>query len=586
MRHPAVTLGCLILAVLSHLSLPRAAAQITVNGANPNTAAQGTVNLDVIVSGSGFKKGAKAHWFVTGTTNPGGVTVNSTSFNNSGQLTANITVAGDAVISGFDIQVVNTDGRTGKGTELFAVKAPGSNKTSCPVPQPLNPPVASLACSSASGYTCLDATFGNAASVPPGGLVLTNTDGSIPGQSDIDAAATVKLQPQGDGTFRYVAIGSTTQTSGSSYLDGTAVLRYNLDGSLDTSFGTGGITKFFPPSNGSMTVNDGAIDSSGKIYALGNYQSGGSMFLLRFTPSGALDTSFNGNGYLTFTNFKVTAMTLQPDDKVIVAGLLFGSKSVVGGLVIRLNTNGSFDSTFGSNGQATIAGFDTLNAIALQAVGSQHYILAGGSSAATPQSFMVARLTQAGTLDSPFGSSGTAKATFCGSRSRIYSLSVDATGDILAFGWNNLANLVYAVARFAPNGAVDASFGDPATPGQAILDFYGGANNPTSIQPVLDSLGNQVGFIVGGYVSQPTGPFTSNNFWGLAKYHTDGSPDITFGSNGGFAIDFGSKDNMVLLPSSSNLMVQSDGRVVVVGTSKFASGTYAGYNFALARFWQ
>jgi len=96
-------------------------AQIQVNSANPSAAPQGTINLNVGISGSGFKKGAKAQWFVTGTTNPGGVTVNSTTFNNSGQVTANITIASDAVISGFDIAVTNTDGRTGKGTDKFAV---------------------------------------------------------------------------------------------------------------------------------------------------------------------------------------------------------------------------------------------------------------------------------------------------------------------------------------------------------------------------------------------------------------------------------------------------------------------------------
>src|SRR5215831_17260946 len=105
-------LCCVLFVALAGLGTQRAAAQIKVNGANPNNATQGTTNLDVIISGNGFKKGVKAQWFVTGTTNPGGVTVNSTTFNSSAQLTANVTVAGDAVIGNFDIQVMNTDGRT------------------------------------------------------------------------------------------------------------------------------------------------------------------------------------------------------------------------------------------------------------------------------------------------------------------------------------------------------------------------------------------------------------------------------------------------------------------------------------------
>ena len=104
-------------------------AQIQVSSANPSAAAQGTINLNVTVSGNGFKKGAKAQWFVSGTTNPGGVTVNSTTFNGSTQLTANITVSSSAVLSGYDIQVMNSDGRTGVGTELFTVNS--TNSGSC-----------------------------------------------------------------------------------------------------------------------------------------------------------------------------------------------------------------------------------------------------------------------------------------------------------------------------------------------------------------------------------------------------------------------------------------------------------------------
>ena len=103
-----------------------AKAQIQVDSATPGAAPQGTINLDVTITGNGFKKGATAQWFVTGTTNPGGVTVNSIAFKGSTQLTANISVASDAVISAFDIVVKNTDGRTGKGTDKFAVTVKGT----------------------------------------------------------------------------------------------------------------------------------------------------------------------------------------------------------------------------------------------------------------------------------------------------------------------------------------------------------------------------------------------------------------------------------------------------------------------------
>ena len=116
--------------LLCALAIPsRANAQISVLSTTPNNAAQGTINLNVTVGGKGFKNGAKAQWFVTGTTNPGGVTVNSTAFVNSTTLNANITVSSMAVLGNFDVQVTNSDGRTGKGTELFAVVGNGNKQT-------------------------------------------------------------------------------------------------------------------------------------------------------------------------------------------------------------------------------------------------------------------------------------------------------------------------------------------------------------------------------------------------------------------------------------------------------------------------
>lgn len=86
---PAVMLMFLVVTLV--LLANPASAQISVTSATPNSTVQGTTNLNVTIGGKGFQAGAKAQWFISGTTNPGGVTVNSTAFVNSTTLTANIT---------------------------------------------------------------------------------------------------------------------------------------------------------------------------------------------------------------------------------------------------------------------------------------------------------------------------------------------------------------------------------------------------------------------------------------------------------------------------------------------------------------
>ena len=117
---------CLGLLAWSGMLSPLLAQNLQVTSASPDTTPQGTISLDVTIGGSGFKKGAKAAWFLSGTTNPAGVTVNSTAFVSSTQLTANITVSDTATIGSFDV-VVYSSGRTGKGTGLFSVTEKGSS---------------------------------------------------------------------------------------------------------------------------------------------------------------------------------------------------------------------------------------------------------------------------------------------------------------------------------------------------------------------------------------------------------------------------------------------------------------------------
>jgi hypothetical protein len=118
-------------------------AQVKVTAATPATAYQGTVSLDVVVTGSGFDRSAKAQYFVSGTTNPGGISVRGVTYRSSTELVTTIDVASSANLSNFDIQVTLESGRKGKGTTLFSVKAKPNDPNSPPsTPPPTSYPVA------------------------------------------------------------------------------------------------------------------------------------------------------------------------------------------------------------------------------------------------------------------------------------------------------------------------------------------------------------------------------------------------------------------------------------------------------------
>jgi hypothetical protein len=115
----------ILVLLLAGMPSPAMAQDVEVTAADPDSAEQGTVNLDVAIHGNGFAKGAVAEFLVTGETNPGGIVVNRTTFRGPKKLIANIDVDEDAVVGGFDIQV-RSNGRTGKGIDLFAVQAKDS----------------------------------------------------------------------------------------------------------------------------------------------------------------------------------------------------------------------------------------------------------------------------------------------------------------------------------------------------------------------------------------------------------------------------------------------------------------------------
>lgn len=133
-----IAIACLSLTALGVVPVGAAPAKIAVTAATPSSAEQGTIALDVVVSGSGFDRSATVQFFVSGSTNPGGITVRNVKFNSSSELVTTIDVADTAELASFDIQVTLSSGRKGKGTTLFSVAA--KSRPNDPPPPPTYPP--------------------------------------------------------------------------------------------------------------------------------------------------------------------------------------------------------------------------------------------------------------------------------------------------------------------------------------------------------------------------------------------------------------------------------------------------------------
>ncbi|MFN8595074.1 MAG: Ig-like domain-containing protein [Anaerolineae bacterium] len=274
----------------------------------------------------------------------------------------------------------------------------------------------------------------------------------------------------GDAIANAIAVQSDGQIilAGSS-LNGAAksvftLARYiSTTGALDPSFGTGGIVTT-SLSAGADIAHALAVQNDGKLVVAG--EANAQFAMARYTITGTLDTTFNGTGFVTTTivgsNNIAHAVLIQPaDGKIILVGEVNPGSSNDFALV-RYNSNGSLDGTFGASGK-TVTDFpagtnDIAYAAALQADGK---IVAAGSINATGSDFAVARYTSGGLLDSTFGSGGLISTTLGSGADEAHGVVVQGNGKIVVGGWSTQGTrkLDFALARYQTNGALDANFG-------------------------------------------------------------------------------------------------------------------------------
>jgi uncharacterized delta-60 repeat protein len=305
---------------------------------------------------------------------------------------------------------------------------------------------------------------------PKFALARYNSNGSLDTSFGGDGKITTDFTSGED-----VAYGVAVQADGKIVAAGTsggysrfALARYNPNGSLDTSFGGDGkVTTDFTP-NGDYAYGMG-IQADGKIVAAGNAdvtRSDSRFAVARYNANGSLDATFGGDGKVTtdLTSYPDDglAMAIQADQKIVmVGGAGFGAPNEKFGLV-RYNTNGSLDATFGGDGKVT-TDFgpqpDVAFGVAIQSNGK--IVAAGGSSLGPSNNpkFALARFNVNGSLDGSFGGDGKRTTDFSPGDDDAYSVAIQADGKIVAAGQASSRNAKFALARYNANGSLDTTFG-------------------------------------------------------------------------------------------------------------------------------
>jgi uncharacterized delta-60 repeat protein len=375
----------------------------------------------------------------------------------------------------------------------------------------------------------LDTSFGS------GGTALIDLP---PGDVFTPGALSTTIAMQGDGKI----------IVGGRWNDQFALVRLTSSGKLDTTFSGDGIATTDFGNGPSGGIRDLVVQPDGKIVAVGS--SNGVIAMARYTTSGNLDTTFDGDGKV-LTNLSgsgehMNVVALQSDGKILTAGAALPSGPQAA--VSRYTTSGQLDTTFDGDGTRIISSTGELQAMLLQSDGKIVAMSAG----------QVLRLNNNGSTDSSFGIGGTFTVpAFSGGRDDLNGLGFRGDGKIILGGTQAYYDRSYnqgILLRLNSNGTLDSGFG---TDGKRLFDIY----QPTSVDAVQVLADGRV--MVGGETFQ--------NLPYLARFSSDAkaSFETTFGIGGKAVFDFTGK-----VGAFAKVQVQSNGKVVALGqTESIASNS-------------
>ncbi len=304
-------------------------------------------------------------------------------------------------------------------------------------------------------------------------VVRYNTDGSLDNSFDTDGKLITDINGDKNDEAYSVAIQSDGKivVAGFTFVGGSdynfALVRYNSDGTLDNSFDTDGLvmTDIWGSIDIAYSI---AIQPDGKIIAAGYSFNGGAndFAVVRYNTDGSLDTSFDTDGMVTTQIGSSVDMgysiALQSDGKIVVAGNSLTSGSDYNFAVVRYNSDGSLDTSFDADGKVVtpITGGseeDKGYAVAIQSDGK--IVVAGSTLAGTNYSYALIRYNPNGSLDNSFDSDGIVITSIGGSSGMAYSIAIQTDGRIVTAGYSfNGSSDAFTILRYNTDGNLDNSF--------------------------------------------------------------------------------------------------------------------------------
>jgi len=357
-----------------------------------------------------------------------------------------------------------------------------------------------------------------------------------------------------------------------------ALARYNPDGALDTSFGSDGkvVTSISSGGDNAFAL---AVQPDRKLVVAGFTDNGPAtdFALVRYDPNGSLDTSFSDDGKLITdlgSDREVAFdVAVQEDGKVVAAGYSWNGNPLAGGTdddiaLARYNPDGSLDPTFSGDGKVItdFVGYaDRAHAVAVEPNGK---IVVAGSAASDDtgnDDFALARYDPDGSLDPTFGDDGKVVTHF--GYSSAFDVAVQKDEKLVAAGFSSSRGTGddFALAHYNPNGSLDATFSGDGK----LATSFGSDDQAQGL--AIQSDGK---IVAAGYAPG------SNKYldFALVRYEPDGSLDTSFHNDGKVTTDFSGHSDQ-----AEGVTTQDDGKIVAAGyahsthdSSRFAVARYLG----------